>query len=213
MSIYRAKKLVSEYGLKCQTVHAATLHVKDAVEVHRAIYYGKISLEFARELSSPVMVIHSNVSRKLPDQERSKLMREVFKELVPMARSLNVKLALENLSYASSGYGKNVTELEEILGIVDGEEGMGFTLDFCHGEATGQTFALLKRFHNRLLNVHLGDRAHKPFTSPSPRLLALVDALREYRYAGAVTLELSQKCRVEDIQGTKSVVEGVIYRG
>src|SRR5512139_1523910 len=53
LSIYRAKKLVNEYGLKCQTVHAATLHVKDPVEVHRAIYYGKISLEFARGLSAP----------------------------------------------------------------------------------------------------------------------------------------------------------------
>ena len=212
MSIYQAKRLVKEYGLKCPTLHAATLHVKDAVEVHRAVYYGKISLEFARELSSPVMVIHSNVSRKLPEQERNKLMSMVFKELVPMARKLNVELALENLSYASSGYGKNVAELEEILAVIDDEENMGLTLDFCHGEATGQTLALLNKFHARLLNVHLSNRAHKPFTSPTTSLHALANALQEHRYDGLITLELSRKCRIEDIQATKSVAEGVFQQ-
>ena len=67
VSVYVAKKLVDEFGLKCLTLHAATLHVKDEVEVHRAVYYGKISLEFARRLSVPVMVVHSNVSRKLAE--------------------------------------------------------------------------------------------------------------------------------------------------
>ena len=62
-SVYVAKRLVDDCGLRCLTLPAATLHVKDEVEVHRAVYYGKISLEFARRLSAPVMVVHSNVSR------------------------------------------------------------------------------------------------------------------------------------------------------
>jgi len=40
---------------------------------------------------------------------------KIFRELNPYAKSLSLKLALENLSYASSGFGKNVTEIEEIL--------------------------------------------------------------------------------------------------
>ncbi|MCL5949569.1 MAG: hypothetical protein M1490_03730, partial [Candidatus Bathyarchaeota archaeon] len=52
--VYAAKKLLDSSGLKCLTVHSATLHVKDEVEVHRAVYYGKISLEFARRLSVPI---------------------------------------------------------------------------------------------------------------------------------------------------------------
>ena len=209
MSVYRAKKLINEYGLNCQTVHAATSHIKDAVEVHREIYYGRISLEFARELSAPIMVVHSNVSRKLPEQERNRLMSAIFMELVPLARNLKVKLALENLSYASSVYGKNVAELEEILEAIDEKGSIGLTLDFCHAEATGQTLALLKKFHDRLLNVHLSNRAHKPFTSPTTSLLTFANALREYRYDGVITLELSRECRIEDIQATKSVVEDV----
>ena len=46
--VYACKKLLAASGLKCLTLHSATLHVKDQVEVHRAVYYGKISLEFAQ---------------------------------------------------------------------------------------------------------------------------------------------------------------------
>jgi len=210
VSVYDAKKLVDAHGLKCLTLHAATLHVKNEVEVHRAVYYGKISLEFARRLQAPVMVVHSNVSRKLPEPQRHKMLEAIFKELSSHAKSLNVKLALENLSYASSGYGKNVAELDEILGIADEEGAMGFTLDFCHAEATGQTSALLEKYHARLCNVHISNRAHKPFDSPTPSLLALVQKLREYGYAGPLTLELSRKCTVEEILKTKSVVEEIL---
>ena len=121
-----------------------------------------------------------------------------------------MKLALENLSYASSGYGKNVAELEEILNIIDPEREMGFTLDFCHSEATGQTLALLEKYHSRLCNVHLSNRAHKPFEAPTERLLFLIQKLREYDYAGPLTLELSRKCTTAQVAQTKRVVEQVL---
>ena len=210
LSVYNAKQFVDECGLKCLTVHAATLHAKDEVEVHRAVYYGKISLEFARSLSAPVMVLHSNISRRLPESLRGKVLKAIFGELSPFARSLNVKLALENLSYASSGYGKNVAELEEILNIIDHRGLMGITLDFCHSEATGQTLSLLEKYHDRLCNVHLSNRAHKPFAQPTPSLLLLAEKLHEYQYAGPVTLELSRKCKVDEIRKTKRVVEAVL---
>jgi sugar phosphate isomerase/epimerase len=210
VSVYRAEKLVKEHGLRCLTLHAATVHVKDEVEVHRAVYYGKISLEFARRLSAPVMVVHSNISRRLLEPQRHQALKAVFKELSPFARSLGVNLALENLSYASSGYGKNVAELEEILSIIDREGVMGFTLDFCHAEATGQTLALLEKYHERLCNIHLANRAHKPFEAPTPNLLALVQKLNEYGYDGPLTLELSRKCTIDEILRTKKVVEKVL---
>ena len=212
VSIYVAKKLVDEFGLKCLTLHAATLHVKDEVEVHRAVYYGKISLEFARRLSAPVMVVHSNVSRKLIEPIRRKVLEKIFDELTLYAKKLNIKLALENLSYASSGYGKNVAELEEILGIIDEEGTMGFTLDFCHAEATGQTFSLLEKYHKRLCNVHMSNRAHQPFTAVTPNLTAFITKLQEYHYSGPVTLELNQKCTNEEILKTKMVLEKLLSR-
>jgi sugar phosphate isomerase/epimerase len=206
-SIYEAQRFVDASGLKCLTLHVGALHVKDPVEVHRAVYYGKISLDFARKLSAPVMVVHSNIARKLPESQRRDVLGAIFNELAAYARKLNVKLALENLSYASSGYGKNVAEIEEILGIVDEAGTMGFTLDFCHAEATGQTFSLLEKYHKRLCNVHVSNRAHRPFDSETQRLSAFMAKLREYGYAGPLTLELSSKCTTEQILKTKRVIE------
>ena len=64
-SVYTAKKLIDAHGLNCLTLHAASLHVKDENEIAKAVYYGKISADFAHKLSAPVLVVHSNVSRRL----------------------------------------------------------------------------------------------------------------------------------------------------
>ena len=211
-SIHEAERLIKASGLKCLTLHVGALHVKDPVEVHRAVYYGKISLDFAKKLQAPVMVVHSNIARQLPELQRRGVLDSVFGELTSYAKKLNVKLALENLSYASSGYGKNVGELEEILGIIDKDVVMGFTLDFCHAEATGQTQMLLEKYHGRLCNVHLSNRAHKPFDTATDRLLFLVQELGEYGYQGPLTLELGRKCTTDQILRTKRVIEEVLQR-
>ena len=209
-SIHEAQRLVNASGLKCFTLHVGALHVKDPIEVHRAVYYGKISLDFARKLSAPVMVVHSNIARKLPESQRRDVLEAIFDELAAYARKLNVRLALENLSYASSGYGKNVAEIEEIFGIVDEAGTMGFTLDFCHAEDTGQTIDLLEKYHKCLCTIHMSNRAHKPFDSETPRLSAFMAKLRECAYAGPLTLELSRKCTTEQILKTKRVIEGIL---
>ncbi len=211
-SIHEAERLAVASGLQCLTLHVGSLHVKDPVERHRAVYYGKISLDFARALKAPVMVVHSNIARKLQESQRRNVLEEIFAELVLYAKKLNVKMALENLSYASSGYGKNVEELDEILGLIDPKAVMGFTLDFCHSEATGQTSALLEKYHERLCNVHLSNRAHKPFETPTERLRLLIKELKEYSYAGPITLELGRKCTLQQIIQTKRVVETVLDR-
>jgi sugar phosphate isomerase/epimerase len=122
-----------------------------------------------------------------------------------------VRLALENLSYASSGYGKNVAELEEILGIAD-DGTMGVTLDFCHAEATGQTISLLEKYKNKLCNVHISNRAHRPFDAETPKLKAFLTALQECGYSGPLTMELSRKCTIEQILETKAVLEKILTK-
>ena len=211
-SVYAAKKLIDFYGLNCLTLHAAALHVGSEDEIARAVYYGRVSADFAYKLSAPVLVVHSNVSRTLPENLRRKFLKLIFKELKPYAKNLNVELALENLSYASSGYGKNVTELEEILGIVDKDGVMGFTLDFCHAEATGQTFNLLEKYHERLRNVHMSNRAHKPFNTETPSLNTFLTKLQEYEYNGPLTMELNSRCTIEEILQTKKILEKILNK-
>ena len=210
-SVYTVKKLIDSQRLNCLTVHAASLHVRNETEIPKAIYYGKVSADFAQKLLSPVLVVHSNVSRKLPENLRHKFLEKIFEELTPYAKSLGVKLALENLSYASSGYGKNVAELEEILGIID-DGTMGVTLDFCHAEATGVTISLLEKYNKRLCNVHMSNRAHKPFDMETPNLNYFLTKLRENGYSGPLTMELNQKCTTEEILKTKAILERILNK-
>ncbi len=208
-SVYTAKKLIDALGLNCLTVHAASLHVGNENEIAKAVYYVKVSADFAHKLSAPVLVIHSNVSRKLPENLRKLLMTRIFKELNPYAESLSLKPSLENLSYASSGFGKNVVEIEEILSIAD-DGTMGITLDFGHAEASGQTLSLLEKYKNRLCNVHISNRAHKCFDAETPNLKAFLNKLQEYGYNGPLTMELNRKCTTEEALKTKMIIEKIL---
>jgi sugar phosphate isomerase/epimerase len=208
--VYREQKAFAASGLNCLTLHSAILHVKDPIEVHQAVYYGKISLECARALGAPLMVVHSNVSKKLPKNVRAECLGEVFGEIKPFAKRLGIKLALENLSYTSTGFGKNVEQLEEVLNVIDSEGGMGFTLDFCHALETKEAANLLEKYRRRLCNIHMANKNHQPFTEETPELAWLIAKLKEYRYDGPITLELHHKTTKEEILKTKALFERML---
>jgi len=207
-AVYPAKEYIDAHGLNCLTLHSATLPVKNETEIAKAVYYVKVSADFAYKLSAPVMVIHSNVSRKLPEDMRRKFLTQIFGELKPYAKRLGLKLALENLSHPSRSFGKNIAEIDEVLGIIDDD--VGVTIDFCHAETTGQTLSLLEKYGNRLLNVHVSNRAHEPFNSETTALKAFIAQLQEYKYSGPLTIELNSKCTTKQILETKSIIEKIL---
>ncbi len=208
--VYREQRAFAASGLNCLTLHSAILHVKDPIEVHQAVYYGKISLECAHALGAPLMVVHSNVSKKLSKSVRAKCLDAVFGEIVPFAKKYDVKLALENLSYTSTGFGKNVEQLEEVLDIVDAKGEMGFTLDFCHALETKETENLLEHYHERLCNIHMANKSHRPFIKETSELKWLITKLIDYGYAGPVTLELHHSTTKEEILKTKSLFDKLL---
>ncbi len=209
-SVKSVKELIGASGLKCLTVHAAILHVQKKNEIEKAKYYSRVSLDFAHELDAGILVIHSNVSRKLPEKLRRVFLGEIFSELPSCARRLGVRLALENLSCSSTGFGKDVVELDEVLGIVDCDGTMGITFDFSHATAAGQTAHLLEKYSDRICNIHLSSRAHKPFEEETDNLRLLLKKLREHSYDGPLTLELTQKCSAEEVLRTMKVIEQTI---
>ena len=205
--VYREQKALAASGLKCLTLHSAVLHVKDPIEVHQAVYYGKISLECARALGVPLMIIHSNVSNKLPKNIRKKCLDTIFnEEITPFAKKLGIKLALENLSYTSTGFGRNVDQLEEVLSIID-DGSLGITFDLCHALETKEVDPLLEKYGPRIFNVHLADKAHVPFTEPKPELTTFLSKLKSHNYAGPITLELAHNTPMVEIAKTKSLLE------
>jgi sugar phosphate isomerase/epimerase len=210
--VYREQKALATSGLNCLTLHSAVLHVKDPIEVHQAVYYGKISLECARALRTSLMTVHSNVSKKLPRQVRETCLREVFGEIKPFAKKLGIKLSLENLSYTSTGFGKNVEQLEEVLGVIDEEGEMGITFDLCHALETKEVDNLLEAYGRRVCNVHMANKAHQPFMQETPELRAFLTKLHGYGYEGPITLELEHKTQIEEIAKTKILFEKILNK-
>ena len=209
--VYREQKAYSTSGLKCLTLHSAVLHIKDPIEVHQAVYYGKISLECARALGTPLMTVHSNISKKLPQNIRNRCLNEIFNEEIrPFAKRLGIKLSLENLSFNSTGFGKNVEQLEEVLGVIDPEDEMGITFDLCHALETKVVDELLDKYGRRVCNVHMANKSHQPFTQKKPELNHFFSALHEYGYEGPITLELKHKTSMEDIAKTKAFFDKLL---
>ncbi len=208
-AVYPAKKNIEALGLNCLTLHAATLPVKNENEIAKALYYGRVSANFAHRLSAPVMVVHSNISRELSFNLRTEFLRRIFGELKPYARQLRLKLALENLSYESKSYGESVSEIEEVINLLkDGN--IGITLDYSHAETTKQTLSLLEKFNKKLLNVHISNKKHRPIDAETPALKAFLNKLQEYGYNGPLTIELNQECTTKQINKTKTILEKLL---
>jgi sugar phosphate isomerase/epimerase len=210
--VYREQKALAASGLSCLTLHSAVMHVKDPIEVHQAVYYGKISLECARALHVPLMTVHSNVSKKLPMHIREQVLREVFGEIKPFAKKLGTKLSLENLSFNSTGFGKNVEQLEEVLGVIDPEGEMGITFDLCHALETKVMDELLEAYGKRVCNVHMANKSHKPFLEAKPELTRFLSCLHKYGYEGPITLELAHDTSMAIIAKTKVLFERLLNK-
>jgi sugar phosphate isomerase/epimerase len=208
--VYRETRLREETNLCCLTLHAATLHMEDPVEVYRAVYYGKISLECAKALQAPIMTVHSNVSKTLSRTARRQCLEGYFGEIIPFAETYGVKLALENLSYTSTGYGKNVEELEEVLDVIDTKREMGITFDLCHALETGVLDELLDTYAGRVCNVHMANRNHQPFTEKTPELLHFLSTLKSHDYQGPITLELEHTTSKSQIAQTKAFFDKLL---
>jgi sugar phosphate isomerase/epimerase len=208
--VYREQKALVASGLNCLSLHSAILHVKDPIEVHQAVYYGKISLECARALQTSLVTVHSNVSKKLPREIREQCLREVFGGIKPFAKLLGIKLSLENLSYTSTGFGKNVEQLDEVLGVIDPKCEMGITFDLCHALETKEVDNLLDAYGKRVCNVHMANKAHRPFTKETPELTAFLTRLHDYDYKGPITMELEHKTSMEEIAKSKQLFEKLL---
>ncbi len=208
--VYRVQDALAASGLNCLTLHSAVLHVTDPIEIHQAVYYGKISLECARVLGVSLMTIHSNISKKLPPESRERCLNGIFNdELKPFAKKLGIKLALENLSYTSTGFGRNVPQLEEVLSVI-GDGDMGITFDLCHALETKQTDSLLEKYGKRVSNVHMANKSHVPFTEPKPELTSFLTKLYSYGYDGPITLELHHGTSMKEIARSKSLFDKLL---
>ncbi|MGA3112593.1 MAG: TIM barrel protein, partial [Candidatus Bathyarchaeia archaeon] len=113
------------------------------------------------------------------------------------------------LSYTSTGFGKNVEQLEEVLSIID-DGNMGITFDLCHALETKQVDNLLEKYGSRICNVHMANKSHVPFTEPKPELLSFLTKLQGFDYDGPITLELVHDTPMEEIAKSKILFDKLL---
>ncbi|MEJ2271753.1 MAG: sugar phosphate isomerase/epimerase [Candidatus Bathyarchaeota archaeon] len=208
-SVYKIRKILEKNDLKCLTLHSATFPVTDEIEIPKAIYFVKVSAHFASILSAPIMVVHSNVSRKLTETTRNEFLSIIYNEIQFYAKKLNVRLSLENLSNPSKSFGNGSDEIDQILKIIDNGS-IGLTLDFCHGETTGQTMKILEKYQSRISNIHISNKNHGVLEPTTPNLRKFLMKLQDFGYSGPLTIELNSSCNPDQILKTKSTLENII---
>lgn len=208
-SVYTIRKILEKNGLNCLTLHSATFPVTDEIEVPKAIYFVKVSAHFADLLNAPIMVVHSNVSRKLSKIKRNKMLSIIYDEVRPYVKKLNLKLSLENLSNPSKSFGNTPDEIDQILKIID-DGTIGLTLDFCHGETTGQTMKILEKYKKRIYNIHISNKNHGVLKPQTPNLKEFLLSLENFGYSGPLTIELNSSCTLDQILETKSTLENIL---
>ena len=89
---------------------------------------------------------------------------------------------------------------------------MGITFDLCHALETKQTDNLLDKYGSRVCNVHMANKAHKPFTEPKPELTTFLAKLHGYGYDGPITLELVHDTPMDEIAKSKVLFDKLLKK-
>ncbi len=208
-SIPRLKQLVEESGLNCVSMHGLGVYVENKDQLKKAIYYAKVSLKLALTLSPSILVFHSYASRRLEIDKRRKIIRKVFEEIKGQLMEKEISISLENVSSRSKGWGRSVSELSEMLNLINYEE-KGITLDFYHSQTTGQTFKFIYELGSYINNVHVCGWEHGPIEKTDKSMREFLKALRNCGYKGPLTIELSPKYGEKEVLVSKGNIEEIL---
>ena len=68
----------------------------------------------------------------------------------------------------------------------------------------------MRNMARRVCNVHMANKAHKPFTAETPELTDFLSKLHGYGYGGPITLELEHSTPIEEIAKSKVLFEKIL---
>lgn len=200
------------------TVHAPMidLHLGSTNRLIREVAKGEIkaSLDLARSLGAPVVVVHSAPGIiAMPTGEWSKqvyrpargdweLVKQQEAYLVRMLKDLadyapDILLGVENLVYPHELY-RSPEEMAELLKKVN-RSNVGATVDAGHALTCGyRATEFIELLGDNVVHIHLHDNhgvwdEHLPLGEGVVDYVALIQTLKDQGYAGVVNLEFSLK--------------------
>ncbi len=145
----RLSKLLKEYNIVCETIHAPFDHINDMwgddEESGQAILNRlKESVDRCEKYGIPVTVVHVSSGRPMPEITEIGVKR--YEELFDYASEKGVKVALENLRYA-----------ENLKYFLDRYEDVGFCWDNGHQYCRGENIDYMGMFSDKLIALHIHD--------------------------------------------------------
>lgn len=204
------KKIAQDNGIFCNQAHAPfpvnTKVVRDLL--CRA-------LELSAEVGAKVCVIHPDNNKTA--QENALM----YKELLPFAKSVGVKIATENMwnwhgAYASKAACSHHLNFKEHIDAVS-DDYFGACLDIGHAEMKGLNTSaseMIKTLGDSLIALHIHDNDLHNDLHLLPRkgeinFSAIIRALKEIDYKGEFTLEadahLSKFTKENCLEGLKEM--------
>ena len=201
------RRLAASYGAVFNQAHAPFTHFKIGAEnndENRAIYYSVLkSIDIAAELGAGVIVVHPAViCPHLSADDRYEMNMEFYSAVLPRAKNLGVKIAIENLWARHKDNPDRIvksvcSDAAELIRYVDGMDDPYVTacLDIGHAGLVGESADLMIRsLGSRLGALHINDndfsrdRHLMPYAG-NVNFTGVIRALGSVGYDGDITLE------------------------
>lgn len=184
--------------LTSMTVHAPILDLNpcsinpEVAEV--SLGYAVRSIAIAEELGARVLTLHPGrrTAKRPPGNADFARFDRYMQTVRSTALKNSLKISMENMEPAVNSLMSTPERMRELL---DAEPWLYFTLDVSHALAKSEEEPLryIELCHDRLANVHIsranGKTLHLPLDH-SPVMAAVMEALRDHRYDGSLTLEI-----------------------
>ena len=204
------KRVASSYGVGFNQTHAPFSRFKlgrENEDDNRRIFYSIMrAMEVTAELEAPIVIVHPSViCPHLPANERFDMNMEFYGKLVPRAKNLGIKIAIENMwgrhKDEPSRIIKDVcSDAAELIRYVDAlpSDVVCACLDVGHSGLVGESAdEMALSLGDRLLSLHIHDNDfyHDDHTLPylgKMNFASLIKALRRINYKGDITLEANE---------------------
>ena len=199
------RRLADDVGVEIVAVHPTVVPLPGWRERYGGM---ERTIPLAREMGSPVVVMHTPRSERLDDGE-GLAFRQRIERWLPRLEGDGLRMAVENKTvHSEEDRGYALTALDRLRAFADRYD-LGLVLDTSHAGTAGEDLLHARRvFNGRLVDVHLSDIGGElPALVPDAArqaldlhrfpgvgelgLAPLLAALQDDGYAGSVTLEVN----------------------
>ena len=201
------RRLAASYGACFNQAHAPFTHFKIGAEnndENRTIYYSVLkSIDIAAELGASVIVVHPAVICPcLSADDRFSMNMEFYSKILPRAKNLGVKIAIENLWARHKDNPDRIvksvcSDADELIRYVSGmdDPDVCACLDIGHAGLVGESAdSMIRALGPRLGALHINDNDFlrdkhlMPYTG-NVNFEKVIRALSSVGYSGDITLE------------------------